>query len=138
MAGFAILGTTEPDFYCGSATGIPRNYKLKASISAWKENRRKQFICFLLLFKEPYKGEDLSAWWVLLTVFETTNACHIGYMPYQWIWSLTSAKGFCFAYSCFVYMNYLFIHLFFLFNCKYLILLLYIYIFLFHRFPKAS
>ena len=25
MAGFAILGTTEPDFYCGSATGIPRN-----------------------------------------------------------------------------------------------------------------
>ena len=25
MAGFAILGTTEPDFYRGSATGIPRN-----------------------------------------------------------------------------------------------------------------
>ena len=24
MAGFAILGTTEPDFYRGSATGIPR------------------------------------------------------------------------------------------------------------------
>ena len=25
MAGFAILGATEPDFYRGSATGIPRN-----------------------------------------------------------------------------------------------------------------
>ena len=25
MAGFAILGTTEPDFYRGGATGIPRN-----------------------------------------------------------------------------------------------------------------
>ena len=25
MAGFAILRTTEPDFYLGSATGIPRN-----------------------------------------------------------------------------------------------------------------
>ena len=25
MAGFAKLGTTEPDFYRGSATGIPRN-----------------------------------------------------------------------------------------------------------------
>ena len=24
LAGFAILGTTEPDFYRGSATGIPR------------------------------------------------------------------------------------------------------------------
>ena len=25
MAGFAILGTTEPDFYRGSATGVTRN-----------------------------------------------------------------------------------------------------------------
>ena len=25
MAGFVILGTNEPDFYRGSATGIPRN-----------------------------------------------------------------------------------------------------------------
>ena len=25
MAGFAILGSTEPDFYRGNATGIPRN-----------------------------------------------------------------------------------------------------------------
>ena len=35
-----------------------------------KRPRRMQFICFLLLFKEPYKGKDLSAGWVLLTVFE--------------------------------------------------------------------
>ena len=32
MAGFTILGTTEPDFYRGSATGIPRNN------SPWKES----------------------------------------------------------------------------------------------------
>ena len=26
-----------------------------------KENRKKQFSCFPLLFKEPYKGKDLPA-----------------------------------------------------------------------------
>ena len=91
-------------------------------------------ICFLLLFKEPYKGKDLSARWVLLTVFEKSPNglfysleerkekscclcdCYLPFdhkslsyrlspMPYQWIWSLTTAKGFCF-----VYLNYLFIY----------------------------
>ena len=49
----------------------------------------------------------------------TTSACHMGYALSMNL-KLTTAKGFCFAYSCFVYMNCLFIYLFFLFNCKYL------------------
>ena len=32
LAGFAILGTTEPDFYRRSATGIPRNKLLDTKL----------------------------------------------------------------------------------------------------------
>ena len=34
LAGFAILGTTEPDLYRGSATGIPRNEERSARFTA--------------------------------------------------------------------------------------------------------
>ena len=40
MAGFAKLGTTEPDFYRGSATGIPLNkkqFKWNGSLASLKE-----------------------------------------------------------------------------------------------------
>ena len=40
MAGFAKLGTTEPDFYRGGATGIPRNkkqFKWNGSLASLKE-----------------------------------------------------------------------------------------------------
>ena len=33
MVCFAILGTTEPDFYGGSATGIPRKNETKTKTS---------------------------------------------------------------------------------------------------------
>ena len=39
LAGFAILGTTQPDFYRGSATGIPRNnWTVKRELIIHQEN----------------------------------------------------------------------------------------------------
>ena len=32
MAGFAILGTTKPDFCRGNATGIPQNNNIRTSV----------------------------------------------------------------------------------------------------------
>ena len=62
MAGFAKLGTTEPDFYRGSATGIPRNntkYPVQIYISTnissrfFKTNLSK---CAVVWVKKRQKG----------------------------------------------------------------------------------
>ena len=42
MAGFTILGTTEPDFYRGNATGVPRKKKKNRKASLERQSRRKK------------------------------------------------------------------------------------------------
>ena len=68
---------------------------------------------WLVLLTRRKKGKIILAVWLLYVIWPQMPV--IWAMSYLWIWSLTTAKGFCFAYSCFVYMNYLCIYLLFFF-----------------------
>ena len=62
MAGFAILGTTEPDFYRGSATGIPRN-KRKIFVEGYTSNWTEEiFLVDKIQSTNPitYRLKDLN------------------------------------------------------------------------------
>ena len=51
MAGFAVLGTTEPDFYRGSATGIPWNNNIRTSV------RKESCEFFVEINRKAYEKE---------------------------------------------------------------------------------
>ena len=70
MAGFAILGTTEPDFYRVSATGIPRNKSAGPGL-----------VCYTAVFRvvtkrsSPQSGEERCVTTLKTAVWQTTCIC---------------------------------------------------------------